>query len=392
METSSSSRGIIESVDSIAALGRGREAYDLGEWVDAYESLTAADRAAPLSPDDVELLARSAYMLGLDDDYVGNLERAHHGHVDAGDFAPAVRCSWWIGHNWLFRGELTRASGWFGRGHRLLERIDGDCVEQGYMLIPEWLDQMAGGDDEAGLATAGMAEEIGERFDDPDLVWLARDDQARALSKLGRLDEGLRLVNELLVVALSGELSPIVTGIVYCNTIAFCRDAYAVRQASEWTEALTRWCDSQPGMVAHMGLCLVHRAEVLQLRGAWNDALAEAQRATERFTAGALNRLACGQAHYRRGELHRLRGEFDEAERAYREASRCAFEPQPGLALLRLRQGDEASAAAAIRRAMTEVTHPLDRARLLPAYVEIMISAVSSSGRFRRRRAGPDCR
>ena len=141
------------------------------------------------------------------------------------------------------------------------------------------------------------------------------------------------------MAAAAGELSPIMTGIVYCNTIAFCQDAYELRHAREWTEALTGWCERQPEMVAHNGLCLVHRAEIMQLQGAWADALEEARRAAERFTDGVLNQLACGKAHYREGEVHRLRGEFGSAEEAYRQASRCGFEPQPGLALLRLAQG-----------------------------------------------------
>src|SRR6185436_1972531 len=123
------------------------------------------------------------------------------------------------------------------------------------------------------------AVEIGERFGDADLVWLARDEQGRALVNWGRVDAGLRLVDEALVVAAAGELSPIVTGIVYCNTIAFCRDVYQLRHAREWTEALTKWCSRQPEMVAHMGLCLVHRAEIMQLGGAWPDAMEEATRA-----------------------------------------------------------------------------------------------------------------
>ena len=202
---------------------------------------------------------------------------------------------------------------------------------------------------------------------------LRRDDQGCALVKQGRVADGLRLVDEVLVAATAGELSPIVTGIVYCNTIAFCRDAYELRHAREWTEALGRWCDAQPEMVAHNGLCLVHRAEIMQLRGAWEDAMEEARRAAARFTEGVLNQLACGKAHYRKGEIRRLWGEFDAAEDAYREASRCGVEPQPGLALLRLTQGNGDAAAAAIRRAVGETTQPLKRAALLPAYVEIML-------------------
>jgi DNA-binding CsgD family transcriptional regulator len=257
----------------------------------------------------------------------------------------------------------------------LLDQSEQDCVERGYLLIPTWLEQMARANWEAGHATAAEAAEIGERFGDLDLVWLARDDQGRALLKQGRVEEGLRLVDETLVVADAGELSPIVTGIVYCNTIAFCRDAYELSHAREWTEALTSWCRRQPEMVAHNGLCLVHRAEIMQLRGAWEDALEEAQRAAERFTSGALNQLAVGKALYRQGEIYRLRGDLGASEAAYREASRGGCEPQPGLALLRLAQGERDAAAAAIRRVVSETIEPLKRAALLPAYVEIMLAA-----------------
>jgi tetratricopeptide (TPR) repeat protein len=326
-------------VDTIEELERGRESYAAWAWLDAFESLSSGDRAAPLAAADLELLARSAYMLGRDDDYVGGLERAHHLYLDGGDVAPAVRCAFWVGHNLLFRGERARATGWFGRAQRLLEREGQDCVERGYLLIPVYLEQMGSGDYEAGYVTAAEAAATGERFGDADLVWLARDDQGRALVKQGRVEEGLRLVDEVMVAATAGELSPIVTGIVYCNTIAFCQDVFELRHAREWTEALTRWCERQPEMVAHNGLCLVHRAEIMQLRGAWGNALAEARRAAERFPQGVLNQLACGKALYRQGEVHRLRGELAAAEEAYREASRCGCEPQPGLALLRLAQG-----------------------------------------------------
>jgi DNA-binding NarL/FixJ family response regulator len=355
-------------------LQRGRESYARRAWADAHESLSAADRAAPLGAEDLELLARAAYMLGRDDDYVSGLERAHDLHLAADAARRAVRCAFWIGHSMLFRGRAALATGWFGRAGRLLEREGRDCVERGYLLIPVWLGQMAGGDLEAGHATAARAAEIGERFGDADLVWLARDDQGRALVRLGRVEEGLRLVDEILVIAAAGELSPIVTGIVYCNTIAFCQDAYELRHSREWTAALTHWCERQPQMLAHNGLCLVHRAEIMQLQGAWDDALEEARRASERFAQGALNQLACGKALYRQGELHRLRGRLAAAEAAYREASRCGCDPQPGLALLRLAQGNSEAAGAAIRRVVGETTQGLKRVALLPAYVEIMLA------------------
>ncbi len=176
------------------------------------------------------------------------------------------------------------------------------------------------------------------------------------------------------MAATARELSPIIVGVVYCGVILACQEVYEVRRAKEWTAALTRWCAEQPDLVAFTGRCLVHRSEILQLQGAWRDALEEARRAGERF-AGQLNPRASGVALYRQGELLRLQGEFEAAEEAYRAASGHGWEPQPGLAQLRLAQGRTDAAVAAIRRATTEATEPLRRAALLPAQVEILLAA-----------------
>jgi DNA-binding CsgD family transcriptional regulator len=364
-------------MDVIADLEQGRRYYREQAWLSAFECLTACDRAAALDAEDLELLARSAYMIGRDDAYVASLERACQNLLDAGNTPRAVRCCFWIGHSFLFRGEKARATGWFARAERLLDSNEHDCVERGYLRIPLWLEQMARGDFESGYATTAEAAAIGKRFGDADLIWLARDDQARALLRLGRVEEGLRLVDEALIAATAGDLSPIVTGIVYCNTIAFCRAHYEVRRVREWTSALTDWCARQPEMVAHNGLCLVHRAEIMMMQGAWEKALHEARRSAERFSLGALNQLAGGAAFYCLGEAHRLRGDYDAAEEAYRLASQRGREPQPGLALMRLAQGKSDSATAAIRRIVGESTVPLARAGLLPAYVEIMLASGS---------------
>jgi ATP/maltotriose-dependent transcriptional regulator MalT len=229
------------------------------------------------------------------------------------------------------------------------------------------------GDWEAAYATAADAAEIGERFGDRDLFALAVHEQGFALIQQGRVEEGLALLDEAMVAVTAEELSPIVTGIVYCSVIMGCQEVYALRRAQEWTAALTQWCEEQPEMVAFTGRCLVHRAEIMELHGAWRDALEEARRARQRCEQGK-NRSAAAQAFYRQGEVHRLQGKFSEAEEAYRDASRYGWEPQPGLALLRMAQGNEDAASAAIRRALSETTEPLKRARLLPAYVEIMLA------------------
>ena len=372
-----------------AAVERGRESYAKREWVHAHESLSEADRATPLGADDLELLARSAYMLGRDDDYVAALERAHRAHLDADHALPAARCAFWIGLTLFLRGETAPATGWFARAQRLVDREGGDCAERGYLLTAVCVQQMAARDYEAAYATAAEAAAIGERCGDRDLVAFARMDQGSAMLSLGRTDEGRRLVDETMVSVTAGELSPIAAGLVYCNTISFCQDAHELRRAREWTAALTRWCEQQPDMVAHTGICHVHRAELMTLGGAWEEALGELRRLAERLAGGMVNQRAMGQAAYQQGEVLRLRGEFDAAEAAYREASRLGREPQPGLALLRLAQGNVGAAAASIRRAVGEAAQPLKRAALLPAYVEITLAdgrCGSRPGRLARAR------
>jgi hypothetical protein len=193
------------------------------------------------------------------------------------------------------------------------------------------------------------------------------------LLRAGRTREGLALLDESMVVVTTSDLWPFVVGIVYCGVILACQEAFEVGRAREWTRALTEWKEQQPELVAFTGRCLVHRAEILQLSGSWADALAEARLAGQRFVA--TKNPAAGVARYREAELLRLRGEFAVAEEAYREASRLGWEPQPGLAQLRLAQGKVDGALAAVRRASAEIAEPLKRAALLPAHVEIALAA-----------------
>ncbi len=361
-------------VDRVDELARGRESYARRAWRDVHESLSRADQAGSLEPGDHELLATSAYMLGRDDEYVSGLEHAHHAYLDGGERLRAVRCAFWIGINLILRGELGRASGWLGRARRLMEREGRDCVEQGYLLMPLMFEREAAGDHEAAIAAAAEAAAIGERFGDADLFALAAQDQGILLVKHGRVAEGLSLLDEAMLAVTAGELSPIVNGFVYCGVITGCQAAYEPRRAQEWTAALTSWCEQQPDMVSFTGTCLVHRAEIMQLHGAWSEALEEARRAGERC-ALAMNESAAAEALYRLGELHRLQGELGAAEDDYRNARRGGYEPQPGLALLRLAEGNREAAAAAIRRYAGETSEPSKRAGLLPAYVEIMLAA-----------------
>ena len=358
---------------SASALERGRDAYADRAWVDAHALLRRADESEPLAPSDLGLLATAAYMLGRDDEWVSAHERAHHLHLEAGDVELAARSAFWIGLSFALRDELGPAEGWFGRAQRLLDERGADCVERGFLLIPYGLGLLYAGDVAAAEAAAADAVAAALRFGDRDLFALAVLLQGQAAAEGARVNEGLALLDEAMVTVTTEGLSPVVCGIVYCAVILTCQEVFELRRAREWTLALDRWWQQQPDMVAFTGRCLVHRAEILQLGGSWPDALEEARRAGRRFVE--TNNRTAGLALYREAELLRLQGDLGGAADSYSAASRAGWEPQPGLAQLRLAQGRVADAAATIRRAAAERGDPLRRAVLLPAYVEIMLAA-----------------
>jgi DNA-binding NarL/FixJ family response regulator len=355
-------------------LERGRESYGRHAWADAAAALSAADRASALEPEDLMILATATYLIGHDDESTALFERAHHEYLGRDDVQPAVRCAFWLAFFLLGGGQVERGGGWVARGRRLLEADGRDCVEQGYVLFIGGMVSIFGGDVASAHATFRQADEIGERFADADLVTLARHGQGRALIRLGRSAEGKALLDEVMVAVTSGAVSPVVAGDVYCSVIQACEESFDLRRAQAWTAALSHWCAAQPDLVPYRGQCLLHRAEIMQLHGAWQDAIDEVERASQRL-AQRPGRSAAGAAFYRRGELHRLCGAFAEAEECYRQASRCGREPQPGLALLRLAQGQVDAAQAAIRRVVDEAETFIARSRLLPAHVEIMLAA-----------------
>jgi DNA-binding NarL/FixJ family response regulator len=358
---------------SVIQLEQGRGAYSDRIWGDAYTWLASADGSAGLGGDDLELLATAAYLIGRENDFLSALERAHRSYVDAGRVARAARCAFWLGFRLAFRGEMGLATGWLGRARRLLERESAECVEHGYLLLPAVEQQLAVGEYEQALSGAAAAAKVAERHGDVDLLTYAVHLQGRAVLKQARIAEGLALLDEAMVTVASQEIFPPLAGVIYCSVIEACRSVFALQRAREWTDALADWCARQPDMVAFTGQCLVYRAELLQIHGEWDEALGAAERARERCSATA-DWSAAASAYFWEGEIHRLRGDLDAAREAYLAAAQAGWEPQPGLALLGLAQGRIDDAVGSIRRACLEASDPSRRARLLPAFVEIMLA------------------
>ncbi len=359
-----------ETLTVTGAIDPGREAFERQAWGIAFRHFSAADVEHRLGVEDTERLAVAAYLVGRKEESVEAWTRAHIECVRLGDVARAARCAFWLAFGLLNRGELARGAGWVDRAQRLLDDAGLECVEHGYLRYPVALRAIFEGDGGTAHAAFAEAAEIGARFGDAELVTLARVGVGRCLIYMGEIAEGVGLLDEAMVAVTAREVSAVAVGDVYCTVIEACQELFDLRRVHEWTAALSHWCQSQPDLVLYRGQCLVHRSEVMLLHGAWPDAMEEAERAC----AWLADDVAVGAAFYQRGELYRMRGEFEKAEAAYRRANELGREPQPGLALLRLGQGQTGAADAAIRRVFDEVQGPMARVPVLGAYVEIVLA------------------
>jgi DNA-binding CsgD family transcriptional regulator len=367
----------------------GREAFGRGAWGEAYRQLAEADAARTLDAGDLELLASSAYLIGKDRAGDELWVRAHNEYLRQGAAPRAARCAFWLVLNLIARGELAQASGWLARAHHMLDDGRRECPELGLLqVLTAKIHHLKRDDAKSAEAAVGRAVELARRFDDPDLNAFSRLILGQDKVRKGAGAEAVTLFDEAMVAVTVGEVSPLSIGWVYCAVIDTCHHIFDVERAREWTAALSRMCSAQPDVVLFRGPCLVHRAEILRLSGDWTNAMKEAEAACGFFTRGdapddqtsdAERQLPfahlTGAALYELGEIHRMRGDLEKAAEAYRQGTHFGQSAEPGLALVRLAQGQLSLAERAIRRVIDERQNPRARARTLAACVDIMVAS-----------------
>jgi class 3 adenylate cyclase len=355
--------------DPVAA---ARQALSRHSWHEALELLRRADAEGTLSAEELELLGEAAWWSGDMDTCIAARERAYAAHLEAGNPRRAGVIALWLARDHGSRLAAAQSEGWFKRAERVLEK-EPDSAERGWLeMMRARAAHLAARYDEA-VRLAGEAVEVGARFGDPNLQALSLMYQGMAMVGRGDAQEGLALLDEATVAAVGGELTPMVTGIVYCNMISTCQELAEYRRAGEWTEAAKRWCERQ-AISGFPGVCRVHRADIIRLRGAWAEAEQEARQACTELMDHGLPALA-SDGFYQVGEIRLRMGDLEAAEAAFQQANELGRDPEPGLAMLRLAQGNVAAAASLLRRSLEETAEPLYRVQRLPAQVEVAVAA-----------------
>jgi class 3 adenylate cyclase len=354
------------------ALAAGRAALERKEWSEAYELLRQADAENELGASDLELFAAAALWTGEFKDALSVMERAYAALVQEGEKARAAYVAVELAHSYSGQLQPAVAQGWMSRAKRLLDD-EPEGFAHGYWALQQALFMQGKHDFDGAIALAKRAEEIGKRFGDRNLEVRGMQRQGTALIEKGDVAEGQLLLDEASTAAFGGELDPRSTLIVYCNTIGACRDLADYDRAGEWTDRATEFCESVSAS-AFPGLCRVNRAEVMRFKGKLTEAGAVARKAGEELRMWC-PRIA-GAAFYELGEARLRLGELAQAEASFREADEYGKDPEPGLSLLRLGQGNIKGALSSIRRALSDDTLGIPaRVRLLPAAVEIAIAA-----------------
>src|SRR5436190_4372896 len=330
-------RGMSDLVDG------GRAAVDSRDWAGALALLREADEAGALGPSDVERLAEAAFWMGHLEECIEARERAFAGLVDEGDVRAAALVALHLAFHHAGREALAVAAGWLESAATLLADLP-ECVEQGWL---SWIQGVVAGelfgDRVEALRLGARTAEIGRAVGDRDVESLGVLEKGVALIHLGRVDEGLALLDQVMARAVSGLLGPWASAATYCGTISTCATLGDYRRAAEWITEVRR----RPVALRSCefpGDCRIHRAQILQLRGDWEEAEVEAARACDELASWDAAHVAVGL--YELGTLSLRRGDVAAAEHAFREVEHMGGSTQPGRATLELLRGRTEPACA----------------------------------------------
>jgi ATP/maltotriose-dependent transcriptional regulator MalT len=360
-------------VSTASGLESARAAYQRHDWVTARTELLGAQAAHPLDADDLYALANCSWWLGDVHLALPTLQAAYRQFLTADQPHQAALIAIEIGYTFGLRGDVAQCSGWMSRAQRLLQD-QPEAAAHGYLTFVGFESAFDSHAMDEAMTQARHVQEVGLRHSDPTLSALGVLGEGRVLVRQGHVSAGMALLDEAMVAATSDELDPGWAGSIYCHLMSACAEISDLRRASEWTGATAQWCERMPGAGPFMGICRVHRAEVLQARGRWADAEHECERVCEE--EAHFNATTVAEANYFLGELRRRRGDLAGADAAFRDAHSRGRDPQPGLALLRLDEGDPDAATALIQAALRAAeSAPLTRWRLLLAAVEIALAA-----------------
>jgi class 3 adenylate cyclase len=355
----------------VGYLEQAQDAMARHSWTEAFEILTAADAEAGLGPEALEILGDTSFWLSRIDDRINARERAYAGYLEAASEQKAGLMCLRLAEDHFNRHADSVGRGWLSRAERLLAEHT-NSVEYGWLARLKAVIAEGRGDIDEALNLAKVTYETATRVGDRDLQVLSLHDQGRAMVAKNLVEEGMELMEEAMIDAVAGELGALATGKIYCNMIDICEKLADYRRASEWDQAARRWCKRVANESGFPGVCRVKRAEIMRFKGAWAEAEDEARRACKELSDfpgyAAAGLIIIGEIRLRSGDL-------SGAEKAFQQAHELGRDPQPGLALLRFAEGKYETARELINFALdNDSLLTLERARLLPAQVEIALA------------------
>lgn len=349
-----------------------RAAFERHQWGLARAGFLAARASHELSAQDMAALADAAWWQGAIDESTSAMEEAYrlwlHGDVPQPPAAAMVALD--LAFSWFLRGEEGMGSGWMARAQRLLAD-EPPCVEHVYLRLVGIEGAIAAGDYPAAREAARSVAGEARRYGDETLEALALVSDGVAAIKHGDVRDGLSVLDAAMLPVVAGRVRPAFAGSIYCTLMSICHELADLRRASQWTDATARWCDGFDHAVMFVGVCRMHRAQLLQVQGAWAEAESEIALVCEELAR--MNVVAVGMAHYELGEVRRCRGDLAGAEAAYGDAHRYGRDPHPGLALVWIAQGRIHAAAAALDATLRCTVDPLARTSLWAALVEAAV-------------------